>query len=239
MKPTLRKTFLIRLFLVKLFDLTCRLIKWRKLENTIKNYMKKKSGDFFFVQIGANDGIIYDPIHRFVKHYRWRGVLVEPIQCYFNQLKLNYADNPGLVFENCAISDKQEVKDFYRVKEGLDFLPVWCNGLGTFHLDVVMTHKWAIPNLADYLVKEQVDCITLNTLLEKHSICHIDLLLIDTEGHDYAIIRQINFDQIRPQIIVYEHQYIGKTDQRKCESMLSNYGYKLAKHMGNTMAYSN
>ena len=239
MKPTLRKTFLIRLYLVKLFDAACRMIKWRKLDKTIENHMANEPGDFFFVQIGANDGVIYDPIHRFVGQYRWQGILVESSQCYFDRLKHNYTGHPGLIFENSAISDKQGVREFYRIKEGLDFLPMWCNGLGTFHLDVLLTHKWAIPNIADYLVKEQVDCITLNTLLEKHSIKHIDLLVIDTEGHDYAIIRQIDFYHIHPKIIVYEHQYIGKTDRRKCEAMLKDHGYKLAKHMGNTMAYSN
>ena len=114
---------------------------------------------------------------------------------------------------------------------------MWCNGPGTLHRDVLLTHKWVIRNIKDYLVKEQVNCIALNILLEKHSINRIDLFLIDTEGHDYAIIRQIDFDHFRPKIIVYKHQYIGKTDGRKRVSVLKDNGYNLAKHMGNTMAY--
>ena len=34
--------------------------------------------DFFFVQIGANNGLTDDPIRQFVTKYHWHGVLVEP-----------------------------------------------------------------------------------------------------------------------------------------------------------------
>lgn len=236
MSSEITKTFLIRLYLVKLFDALCRLVKWRKLDKAIER-IAEGCEHFFFVQIGANDGVMYDPIHRFVNQYEWAGVLVEPVDIYFNQLKKNYGHNPKLIFENVAISDKQETRMFYRVKQGLDFLPAWCNGLGTFHLDVLLTHRWAIPNIADYVVKQPVNCITFLSLLEAHNIDRLDLLLIDTEGHDYEIIRQINLDQLQPKIIVYEHQYIKQPERKQCERMLQDSGYALAKHLGNTMAY--
>lgn len=236
MSPKISKHFLIRLYLVKLFDALCRLIKWRKLEKVIKG-ATMGCDRFCFVQIGANDGVIYDPIHHFVNQYNWSGVLVEPVSFYFNRLKQNYSENPRLNFENVAISDKNEIREFFRIKEDLDFLPAWCHGLGTFHLDVLLTHRWAIPNIAEYVITEQVNCIPFPALLEKHSITHIDLLLIDTEGHDYEIIRQVDFARLRPKIIVYEHQYISSNDRRQCEHALKEKGYILARHLGNTMAY--
>jgi FkbM family methyltransferase len=237
MQQHLSTGFKCRLALVKLFDRLCRIPKWSML-NTVINQAVQANNNLFFVQIGANDGVIYDPINQFVSRYNWHGVLVEPVAYYFEQLKANYADNSNLIFENVAISNKNEVRDFYRIQENLDFLPEWCNGLGTFDLDVLLTHKWAIPNLEDYVVTEQVSCITLAELLDRNQIQQIDLLLIDTEGFDYQILQQIDFDQIRPGILLYEHQYISKQEKAQCEQRLKQYGYQLSQHLGNTLAYS-
>lgn len=226
----------MRLALVKLFDSLCRRITWRKLD-TVLEQAAQGSKEFFFVQIGANDGVIYDPIHSFVKRLGWKGILVEPVKCYYDQLKQNYSGNSGLLYENAAIADKAETRDFYRIKEGLDFLPSWCNGLGTLHLDVLLTHKWAIPNIEDYLIKEQVHCITFESLMEKYNIAKFDLLVIDTEGHDYQILRQIDFTRFRPRVLLYEHQYINRSDRQDCEKTLKDEGYLLSKHLGNTLAY--
>jgi hypothetical protein len=34
--------------------------------------------DFFFIQIGANNGMTGDPIRKYILKYHWRGILVEP-----------------------------------------------------------------------------------------------------------------------------------------------------------------
>ncbi len=238
MPKPLSTSFKIRLVLVKLFDKFCRLLKWKKLDKVL-NQVAQTNKNLFFVQIGANDGVIYDPIHEHVAKHNWQGVLVEPVPHYFEQLKTNYASHPNLTFENVAISNKNEQRDFYRIREGLDFLPEWCNGLGTFNLDVLLTHKWAIPNLEDYVVTEQVSCITLSELLDRHAIQHIDLLLIDTEGFDYQIIQQIDFAQTRPGILLYEHEYFNQQERTECEQRLKQFGYQLSHHLGNTLAHSN
>jgi FkbM family methyltransferase len=226
----------MRIFLVRAFDRLCRLPKWRKLDKVLTQ-AAERSSEFFFVQIGANDGVIYDPIYQYVNRYGWDGLLVEPVGCYFKKLKANYRNNPQLAFENVALSDKQETRNFYRIQEGLDFLPAWCHGLGTFHLDVLLTHKWAIPNIEDYVVTEQVNCLTLASLLHKHAVRKIDLLVIDTEGHDYHIIEQIDFGAFRPKILLFEHQYLNVGQKADCERLLQEQRYTVSKHMGNTLAY--
>lgn len=229
--------FRLRLALVKVFDSLCKIQRWRELEKTLRR-VGENSDDFFFIQIGANDGVIYDPIYQFVRQYNWSGILVEPVPCYFNRLLINYQGNSNLYFENVAISDQDEQRDFYRVQEGLDFLPEWCNGLGTFNLDVLLTHKWAIPNLEDYVVKETVECLSLDSLLKKYAVDNVDLLLIDTEGYDYQVLKQLDLDLIRPSILLYEHQYFRQEERQKCENRLQQAGYRISSHMGNTLAYA-
>jgi FkbM family methyltransferase len=226
----------LRMALVKAFDRLCRIPRWTSLERIMMQALDKQS-KLFFVQIGANDGVIYDPIFPYVQRSNWRGVLVEPVRAYFDRLKENYQGNDRLVFENVAISDRKETRDFYRVREDVPFLPQWCNGLGTFDLDVLMTHKWAIPDLERYVVKEKIECIAFSDLIEKHQIEKIDLLLVDTEGYDYEILRQIDFETMAPAILLYEHQYMHKQQRRLVEKELNVRGYRISRHFGNTLAY--
>jgi hypothetical protein len=46
--------------------------------------------DFFFVQIGANNGLTDDSLRQFVTKYHWHGVLAEPPPQVFQQLLKNY-----------------------------------------------------------------------------------------------------------------------------------------------------
>ncbi|MGH8643090.1 MAG: FkbM family methyltransferase [Gammaproteobacteria bacterium] len=225
-----------RLFLVKLFDILCSVPKWNRFHRIVRQHAAKRD-DFFFVQIGANDGVIYDPIHAYVRTHQWRGILVEPVAHCFKKLRANYSGNANLLFENVAISDKEEVRELYRIREGQDFLPKWCEGLGTFYPEVLLTHKWAVPNIEEYMVKEAVRCISLNSLLRKHAVRYIDLFLIDTEGYDYQILKQLDFAALKPTMIVFEHQYFSKGERESCASLLADQHYCVCRHLGNTLAF--
>ncbi|MGH8476095.1 MAG: FkbM family methyltransferase [Methylococcales bacterium] len=222
--------------LVKGFDHVCRMSRWRTLERILTKAVEQ-GNELFFVQIGANDGVIYDPIHAFVRKSNWRGVLVEPVRVYFDRLKENYRDNDRLSFENVAISDRRERRDFYRIQENIPFLPEWVNGLGTFDRDILMTHTWAIPDLDRYVVNETIECISFRNLIEKHRVEKIDLLVVDTEGYDHEILKQVDFDTLAPAILLYEHQYIDRQQRLKLENSLIARGYQLSWHFGNTLAY--
>lgn len=56
----------------------------------------------------------------------------------------------------------------------------------------------------------------------------IDVLLIDTEGFDYEILKRFDFDRVRPKVIIYECVHLSGEDQRGAVSRLASYGYKSA-----------
>jgi hypothetical protein len=60
-----------------------------------------------FIQIGASDGLRWDPFRRFIIGGNWQGLLVEPLPDVFALLKQNYAHRvtQGLKFLNAAVSD--------------------------------------------------------------------------------------------------------------------------------------
>ncbi|MGH8602736.1 MAG: FkbM family methyltransferase [Gammaproteobacteria bacterium] len=198
--------------------------------------LSARSDDFFFIQIGANDGRRHDPIFRYIMQYDWRGILVEPVPSYFVRLRHNYRTFPQLIFENVAVSDA-DGRDFYRVQEGPDHLPDWCRGIGTLYPQVLLKHRWIIPGLQDYVVKERVKCLSFTSLLAKHGVRKIDLLLIDAEGYDYEILKQVDFKRLPPAIIRYEHKHLSRAHRLACERSLTAHGYVVVRRLGNTRAY--
>jgi FkbM family methyltransferase len=226
----------IKPLLLKIIDKVFHLRRWGQFQKVLTAYAARTE-DFFFIEIGANDGKMHDFAYQHVQKHHWRGILVEPVGYYFERLKQHYAGNKNLILENAAIADQDGTRVLYRVKEGLSYLPAWANGLGTFRQDVLLKHGWAIPDIHDCMVKEEVRCMTLASLLKKHAVDRVDLLLIDTEGYDYEIIKQIDFQKVAPKIIVFEHKHLSAQDRADCEALLNRNRYVISRHYSNTMAY--
>ena len=199
--------------------------------------LSESNKNIFFLQIGSNDGVTGDPIHQFVIRNKWSGILVEPVEYVFDRLVNNYRGQNKLIFENVAISDKNEKKDFWYLKKTEDDLPFYYDQLGSFYKSVVMKHRKSIPNIETFLVKKQITCIPLPELLRKHNVQKIDLIHIDTEGYDFEVIRQIDFDTFDPLIILFEHKHLCESDLNKCLGRLFNKGYSLIQEGGNTIAF--
>jgi FkbM family methyltransferase len=179
-------------------------------------FQARPSKDFFFVQIGAFDGKSGDPLYRLIRRHHWRGILVEPQPAAFQQLQSNYAGEMTLQFFNVAIGPTDGELTLYSRKSGDVSVASTAR-----HLLVKPGHS------QNQVVALQVPCWTLQTLLAKAKApARIDLLQIDTEGFDYDIIRSIDFNQIKPAIIRYEHTILSQRDRNACLSLLASQGYR-------------
>jgi FkbM family methyltransferase len=181
--------------------------------------------DVFFLQIGAHDGKTNDKLHDFVRKYRWKGVLVEPVPYLFERLVRNYNGLPGLVFENKALADSDGPRTFYWLRQTVDALPNWYDQLGSFDQQIILGHKDRIPNIEDYIVSAAVDCMSFDTLIVAHKISHIDLILIDAEGYDFQILQQIDFSRFAPELVIYEHIHLSDDDKQRARALLTERGY--------------
>ncbi len=222
--------------IVKMFDGLVAAGQWRGLNQHLQRLNKAKS-NVFFVEIGSNDGKMFDPVYDYVMAGTWSGIMVEPVSYYYKQLRENYRNSPNLIFENVAISEKEEMRAFYRIEEGHDFLPKWTHGLGSFYEDILLSHERVIPGLRKYIIKQDVECIGFNTLLDRNAVTDVDVLVIDTEGFDYQIIKQIDFKRIHPNIVVFEHKHLSRPDASACRQLLQGQGYSLEQRLGNTLAW--
>jgi len=207
------------------------------IEYIIAHYLMNKE-DLHFIQIGANDGKTYDPIHKFVKKYNWSGVLVEPQPEAYSHLTANYAGQSALIFVNSALSSDNEPRILYRTKYGCKELPTWSQGLATFDKSILLAHKELIPDIEAYIEEQIVPCVTFGDLLVMTGKRDVDLIQIDVEGYDYEIIKLIPFDTINPNIIHYEHKHLSLPDQEGALKYLIHRGYKVSVFAnGNTVAY--
>ena len=158
------------------------------------------------------------------------GILVEPVKYLFEKLKKNYAGKTGLVFENIVISNQDGTRKFYRISQAIaetGTVPDYYEYLGTLFKSLLGWHKSDIPNAEDYIVAEKVKCLSYISLIRKHNVKKIDLLVIDAEGFDYEILKQLPESGIKPKMILYEHKCLQKSDQRGCEQFLKKQGYKI------------
>ena len=67
--------------------------------------------------------------------------------------------------------------------------------------------------------------ITLPALLSKHALERVDVLVTDTEGYDYEILRQVDWEAAAPDLVVYEHRHLSRGDARELTATLADHGY--------------
>ena len=79
---------------------------------------QRSSRPLFVLQVGANDGVSGDPLYSTIRENAWVGLFVEPVPSVFERLRENYADQPGLAFENAAIAEADGEATIYTVADG-------------------------------------------------------------------------------------------------------------------------
>ena len=176
-----------------------------------------------FAQIGANEGatedVLYYPIHR----YGWRGVLVEPQDAEFARLRENYRANPRVAYEHAAvIAPGAEAPELHYVvpEPGL---PAWVSKLSSFDAAITRQVLSAYPSAR--LAKRGVRGTTLADLLARHDLERVEVLVTDTEGYDYEILKQIDWSGMRPDLIIYEHRHLSERDAQSLGVTLAAQGY--------------
>lgn len=216
------------------------------LDLIIRDY-QRRHGEVFFVQIGAHDGKSADPVRSLVQEHHLSGILVEPQPQTYQKLLENYRHEPQLKFENAVISDRDGVVPFYVVKENIADLPFWLSQSASLDRTIVRDalYYWryakqltTLSDDLDSMIQEiQLPALTIQTLLAKHHIQKVDLLVIDTMGFDFQILKMFPFQQLKPAIIQFEHSLLSPADQQDCFQLLANQGYSLAKFTVDTIAY--
>lgn len=181
-----------------------------------------RSDRFFFVQVGANDGVMDDPIHQWVRTHNWSGILIEPQEDEFNRLRENYAGLSGLLFENVAIAERPGEVTLYSMKQE-QITREYQRGFAT-----LCPERTSMAGLPRETVKiTVVPAVPLTDIVKTHGVYQIDLLQIDVEGYDFKVMRSLDFSLVRPLVMCFERIHLSWIDRIAVHAFLwrRNYHY--------------
>lgn len=169
---------------------------------------KFKTGGYF-VEFGATDGIRFSNTYLLENTFGWTGILAEPGKSWHGQLAQNRL---ARIDTRCVWVNSGERLSFNETEVGeLSTLDMFSSG------DL---HASSRVKGSKYLV----ETISLEDLLEQNQApTYIDYLSIDTEGSEFSILRNFNFEKYSFGFISVEHNY---TENRKnVFELLVSHGY--------------
>ncbi len=163
----------------------------------------------FFVEFGASDGVALSNSHILEKRFGWNGILCEPSIAWHEALK----NNRGCIIDTrCVYSVSGEKISFSE------------NYLG----ELSAITSYAEPNASGILKRTtssyEVETISLLDLLKVHNAPKfVDFLSIDTEGSEFEILKNFDFQSYRFGAICVEHNFANT--QAKINKLLLASGY--------------
>lgn len=189
--------------------------------------------DFFFVQVGANDGQRDDPIHAYVERFRLRGILVEPQPECFKALQATYQHRPDLALVNAAVAAADGTMRLYKARSP-DGSEPWVDLLAS--PDEATLRKTLGPRSRAVVEAIDVRAVRPATLLAEHRVARVDLLQIDTEGFDYEVLKLFDLPRLRPAVVQFEHRHLRRADWTAAVELLRGADYLISYNWYNTLA---
>jgi len=210
-----------------------------ELHAAIKNLLSRKN-KVTLLQIGANDGLSYDPIHDLlVSDSDIKAYLVEPQKEAFIRLQHTYKDliaSKKVTTFNVAIHHESAEVKLYKNIIGNDG-----------HSSLLLRQNDSYTEFSEE-VYEIVPAISLERLIATINQ-NIDVLVMDTEGYDATIIESMQTLDCRPELIFFEKPNPNENNDRlnkistgvfvlkKCLKILEECGYESKVLTGNVIAF--
>ena len=164
----------------------------------------------FFIEIGSCD---FDTLNILGKN-GWSGIIVEPISEYLSALEKIDA----VEYVNCAIDTESGFREMNTFKEGIVKNDHDYAGMSSF---TEYTH----PLNKELVEPRTVRTMTYQELIHTYNVERVDFLKIDTEGHDFEILKTVDFTAPqRPHLIKLEHKHL-RGQEHLVEEFLHHNGY--------------
>ena len=171
-----------------------------------------------FIEVGSCD---FDTCEKLIEN-GWNGVVIEPVKFYFDLLP-KYTN---VHYENIAISDEKGQNEIHYVDPSYIQRDdqSWIKGISSLESmsgPLSLKGNEHLPK-----IRQPVQTDTLESICEKYDIKYIDYLKIDTEGHDFRVLKSLNFDKVHVKFIKIEHKHLHG-EKRQLINFLKERGYIL------------
>lgn len=175
----------------------------------------------FFVDVGAGEPDVGSLTKNLVERLGWRGVNIEPLPEWFNRLVECRPRDVNL----CVAIDRVPGRAvFHRI------LPTPGLGggtpLSTLDSDIAKMHRRTGWRSEEF----EVEVVTLASVLDAHARPGFDLLKVDVEGREAAVLTSADLRVWRPRVVVVEATVPNTTrpSQDAWEPGLMAAGYAMA-----------
>ena len=181
---------------------------------------------FGLVVLGAHIGIhIKSEIEKILPE---KVLLVEPVPHNVVEIKKNLNNLEGITIEQVALSDKNETRNFYFVKNTSihKLKKHWSSGIGSFNKQHLLDHKSKRFKIEEEDIdKISIEAIRFKDLVDKYKINQIDKLLVDVEGSEFAILNDIDLSSVNIKKIIFEYKHFDgyQTTGKKLEEILNKF----------------
>jgi len=185
-------------------------------------FQDQKTG--FFLDVGALDGIHFSNSYAF-ERAGWQGVCVEACPTYHKKLCVN---RPKTICENYAISDVNENQKIF-----------YASSLGSFSSISPKFVTFFKQRFAKYKPKWEeilLDYRTIDSVLEKNKVSHVDFVSLDIEGTEYEALSKFDIKKYQPRVLCVE--ILGKQRFKMINKLLDSYGYKMARKLKQNAFYA-
>ena len=161
----------------------------------------------FFVEAGANDGIAESNTLYFEKYLGWRGLLIEAVP---ELARACAANRPACTVENAALVSAAYSGRTVPMRY-CNLMSVVAGALKTSEEEERHIERGCrIQRLESYPL--EAPARTLTSILRQHGIEHIDLLSLDVEGYELAVLQGLDFFLHKPRLLLIEARYRREID---------------------------
>lgn len=204
------------------------------------------------VVVGANDGRLNDPMHRIMRGWlasSSRILLVEPQRQLAPLIRKNYAFHPDVTVVEAAVGAPGETT-FYAVSEAFwsrlqppyaRKWPLYRAPTGVTSADPERVRRWirqvgqGAVDADQAMISFTTRVAPLRTILEEAGFpARIDVLQVDAEGMDDAVLAHADLDVTQPRLI---HVETSMLPRERAEAMLARFAprYDLVEAGANTL----
>ncbi len=185
---------------------------YQGLDERMLKYINYSNG--FYIECGANDGVNQSNTWYFEKCLNWKGLLIEPIEIVFKELKKNRAKK-NFFF-------KRALRPFGYKKKNVEL---------KLNLKDTLTTRSNYDNVNR--IKVKVKSANLNFILNKIKAPKlIDFFSLDVEGDEFLVLKGINFKKYTFKYILIECDKF-----KKLKNFLEKNNYRFVKKMSNGNDY--
>jgi len=196
------------------------------------------------VQVGANDGVINDPLYDFARleKARTRLLLIEPQGRLLPRLEANYAFHANARAVCCAVGPAGSlilygVKERYWDRLSIPYAEGWPDyraPTGIVSAERRHVQVWLARHLRDGTPADEaieafsVQCLPLPVVLSRNGFGEtVDVLQIDAEGFDDQVVYASDIVRTRPTLIHFEAMHLEAERYAALKRHLAGEGYRI------------